>query len=70
MNMGAWDYIDPRLEKLLLTIGNKHTRPAYVGRDAAASPATGSLSRHQKEQQKLVNDALDLDAMGVRFVAE
>jgi 2-oxoglutarate dehydrogenase E1 component len=49
---------------------SKHTRPIYVGRNAAASPATGSLSRHLKEQQKLVNDALDLNAEGVRFVAE
>ena len=71
MNMGSWDYIDPRLEKLLVSMGtSKHTRPIYVGRNAAASPATGSLSRHLKEQQKLVNDALDLNAEGVRFVAE
>jgi 2-oxoglutarate dehydrogenase E1 component len=71
MNMGSWDYIDPRLEKLLVSMGaRKYTRPIYVGRNAAASPATGSLSRHIKEQQKLVNDALDLNAEGVRFVAE
>jgi 2-oxoglutarate dehydrogenase E1 component len=71
MNMGSWDYIDPRLEKLLVSMGaRKYTRPIYVGRKAAASPATGSLSRHIKEQQKLVNDALDLNAEGIRFVAE
>ena len=71
MNMGSWDYIDPRLEKLLVSMGTrKYTRPIYVGRKAAASPATGSLSRHIKEQQKLVNDALDLNAEGIRFVAE
>lgn len=70
MNMGAWDFVDARLEKLLLSIGTKHTRPLYVGREAAASPATGSLSRHLKEQQKLVDHALDLNADGVRFVAE
>lgn len=70
MNMGAWDFVDPRIEKLMISIGTKHTRPLYVGREAAASPATGSLSRHQKEQQKLVSDALDLTADGVRFVAE
>jgi 2-oxoglutarate dehydrogenase complex dehydrogenase (E1) component-like enzyme len=32
----------------------------YAGRDAAASPATGTLSRHNREQNHLVAAALDL----------
>ena len=36
------------------------TRPIYAGRLEAASPATGSFSRHNKEQNDLVNDALEL----------
>jgi len=35
-------------------------RPRYVGRAAAASPATGLMSRHQTEQAALVADALGL----------
>jgi 2-oxoglutarate dehydrogenase E1 component len=32
----------------------------YVGRDASASPATGSLKVHQREQRELVEAALRL----------
>lgn len=33
----------------------------YAGRPASASPAVGYLSVHQKQQQDLVNDALNVD---------
>ena len=33
-------------------------RPIYCGRDAAASPATGSAGRHAKEQRSLVQQSL------------
>jgi 2-oxoglutarate dehydrogenase E1 component len=60
-NMGAWSYMDRRLENAIkasaLTIP---TRPEYVGRAAAASTATGSASTHQKQQEALVNQALQL----------
>ena len=39
-------------------IGTKQSRPRYVGRTEAASPATGSLARHRKEQAALVGEAL------------
>jgi 2-oxoglutarate dehydrogenase E1 component len=51
MNMGAWTYMEPRLQAL----GYK---PRYVGRDASASPATGSRSIHLREQKELVEAAL------------
>ncbi len=57
-NMGAWNFVDRRLETVLLGIGGKATRPIYVGRDAAASPATGSARKHQAEQAALVAAAL------------
>jgi 2-oxoglutarate dehydrogenase E1 component len=57
-NMGAWNFLDRRLEKVLLAIGAKATRPAYIGRDAAASPATGSARTHQAEQTRLITAAL------------
>ncbi|MBX9805739.1 MAG: 2-oxoglutarate dehydrogenase E1 component [Alphaproteobacteria bacterium] len=62
LNMGAWSFLDRRLESVLIELGNKHTRPVYVGRKAAASPATGVLSRHALEQQELVFEALGLSA--------
>ena len=59
-NMGAWFFVDRRIEQVLVDIKAKLTRPAYAGRLEAASPATGSFSRHNKEQNDLVNDALEL----------
>ena len=59
-NQGAWFFMEPNLEWVLTRIKAKHTRPAYAGRPAAASPATGLASRHKTEQAALVNDALTI----------
>ncbi len=50
-NMGAWNYVTQRWPALHK--GNIQ----YIGRTEAASPATGSLRRHQKEQQALLDHA-------------
>ncbi len=55
-NMGGWTFVEPRLESLLPQLG----RPRYAGRDASASPATGSYAIHQLEQAQLVHEALTL----------
>jgi 2-oxoglutarate dehydrogenase E1 component len=57
-NMGAWNYIDRRLEKVLRETDIKATRPDYVGRREAASPATGLARVHVQEQVTLVREAL------------
>jgi 2-oxoglutarate dehydrogenase E1 component len=50
-NMGGWTFMEPRLRAL--------GYPAeYVGRDASASPATGSLTVHKQEQKELVVAAI------------
>ena len=59
-NMGAWTFIDRRLEAVLNEIDADQKRPRYVGRPEAASPATGNAARHRREQEKLVHDALTL----------
>jgi 2-oxoglutarate dehydrogenase E1 component len=59
-NMGAWSHIEPYLEEVLGQIGAAQKRPTYVGRPAAASPATGQMSRHVKEQDALVDEALSI----------
>jgi 2-oxoglutarate dehydrogenase E1 component len=56
-NMGGWMFVQDRLENLL----PDDERPRYVGRSASASPATGSYSIHQKEQNELVSQALATD---------
>ena len=59
-NMGAWHFIDRRLEAVMADAGMKHGRPRYVGRAEAASPATGLAARHKAEQEALVDEALSL----------
>ena len=61
-NMGSWAFVDERIENVMADVGGKHSRPNYAGRSAAASPATGSMSRHVKEQNELVHKALDLSS--------
>ena len=39
--------------------GIEQRRPVYAGRKPSASPATGSLAQHEREQRQLVADALD-----------
>jgi 2-oxoglutarate dehydrogenase E1 component len=50
-NMGGWTFLEPRLRALGYAA-------EYVGRDASASPATGSLRVHKREQKELVEAAL------------
>jgi len=61
-NMGAWNFVDRRIEKVLLTNGGRVTRPAYAGRVEAASPATGQARVHAAEQVALVRDALGMNS--------
>ena len=54
-NRGGWAFMSQRL---------RHIFPGYAiqfaGREAAASPAPGSLRQHQLEQEQVVRDALGL----------
>ncbi|MDR6834349.1 MULTISPECIES: 2-oxoglutarate dehydrogenase E1 component [unclassified Sphingopyxis] len=59
-NNGGWSFVEPFIEDALTAAGKKGMRPRYAGRTAAASPATGLMSRHQTEQAALVADALGL----------
>jgi 2-oxoglutarate dehydrogenase E1 component len=57
-NQGAWTFVEPNLEWVLGRIGASSARPAYAGRPAAASPATGLARLHKEQQETLVHDAL------------
>jgi 2-oxoglutarate dehydrogenase E1 component len=61
-NMGAWTYIDRKLEGVLKQAGCKAQRPSYVGRGPAASPATGLAKVHAQQQAALVQEALGLNS--------
>ncbi|MCB8880156.1 2-oxoglutarate dehydrogenase E1 component [Acidisoma cellulosilytica] len=57
-NSGAWTFVDRRLERVLVAIDAPSKRPRYVGREEAASPATGSAKVHALQQAALVAAAL------------
>ena len=59
-NMGGWTFVRDFIEDAMQSAGAAQQRLIYAGRDAAASPATGTLGRHKREQDKLVSDALGL----------
>jgi 2-oxoglutarate dehydrogenase E1 component len=61
MNNGAWTFVDRRIEAVLGALGGAAKRPIYVGRDDAASPATGLAKVHAAQQAKLVGEALGLN---------
>ena len=50
-NMGWWGFIRPHLRAIL------GEEPRYVGREAAASPSTGSFRLHKEEQEKILEEA-------------
>ncbi len=52
-NRGGWNFMRPLLHYLF-----PEMRIRYVGRGYAASPATGSASRHRQEQQQIIDAAL------------
>lgn len=53
VNMGAWPFLQPRLENLIGDIPLEvHARPE------AASPATGSPRVHEEQQERLVEESL------------
>jgi 2-oxoglutarate dehydrogenase E1 component len=57
-NMGAWNFVDRRIEQVLTGLDVAAKRPHFAGRAEAASPATGLYKRHAAEQTQLVADAL------------
>lgn len=56
-NMGAWAFIQPYVEWVLDQMGRGNQRVRYVGRAAAASPATGRMSVHLEQLQAFLDDA-------------
>ena len=57
-NMGGWTFVDPWLELTLAKLNIAAKRARYAGRPASASTAAGQMSRHQKELQTFLAQAL------------
>ncbi|WP_215193038.1 2-oxoglutarate dehydrogenase E1 component [Exiguobacterium sp. s95] len=54
-NMGAWSYIEPRLESVA---PNGITQVRYIGRRRRSSTAEGDPTGHKVEQARTIHDAL------------
>ncbi len=59
-NQGGWTFMEPNIEWVLGRIKSKSKRPAYAGRNASASPATGLGKTHKAQQAALIDDALTI----------
>ena len=60
-NMGAWVFVKNRIENVLKTINAKQLDLHFIGRRAAASPATGVFDRHLSNQQNILRLAIEAD---------
>jgi len=61
-NMGAWFYVKPRLVTVFREGLDEDVVIRYVGRRAAASPATGYAKLHVAEQEAVIKETLLGDA--------
>ncbi len=57
-NMGAWNTARYYIERTLKIIQVKGEKVKYVGRNPAASPATGNLNKHLAEQKEILEKVL------------
>ena len=58
MNMGGWNTARYYIDRTLEIIQVKGEKVKYVGRNAAASPATGNLNKHLAEQKEILEKVI------------
>jgi 2-oxoglutarate dehydrogenase E1 component len=58
MNMGAWAYAQPNIDRVLDYLKATKANVSYAGRNPSASTATGLMSRHLKELKEFLEAAL------------
>ena len=58
MNMGGWNTARYYIDRTLDIIQVKGEKVKYVGRNAAASPATGNLNKHLAEQKEILEKVI------------
>jgi 2-oxoglutarate dehydrogenase E1 component len=59
-NMGAWNHVEPYINRTLEYIKANSTKVIYTGRTPSASPATGFLKKHLAQQLEIVNKAITI----------
>ena len=60
-NQGGWSFVEPNLEWSLNRVNAKCKRAKFIGRAAAASPATGLATQHKEQQETIINEALTIN---------
>jgi 2-oxoglutarate dehydrogenase E1 component len=55
-NQGGWDFCKLRIPALI----NQRWQLGYIGRQPSSAPAVGSVKLHAKEQQAIINQALNI----------
>jgi len=60
-NMGAYGFVKRRIESVMKEINMKQEKLLFVGRRAAASPATGVFDRHLANQKNILRLAVEAD---------
>lgn len=58
-NMGAWYFVQERIQTATRVLNNNEQRPKYVGRKTMASPAEGYGDVHAYQQNKILEKALN-----------
>ncbi|MCF6137485.1 2-oxoglutarate dehydrogenase E1 component [Pseudalkalibacillus berkeleyi] len=56
-NMGAWFYVESRIK----SIASNRVTISYIGRPDRSSPAGGEPDVHKREQERILNQALNLN---------
>ncbi len=59
-NMGSWFFVYPRLLSMFDKLDGVNKRPVFIGRNAAASPATGFAKVHKQEQDEIIERSLNV----------
>ena len=60
-NMGAYGFVKRRIESVMKQINMKQEKLLYIGRRAAASPATGVFDRHLANQKNILRLAIEAE---------
>ena len=58
-NMGAYGFVKRRIESVMREVNTNQKKLIYVGRRAAASPATGVYDRHLANQKNILRLAVE-----------
>ena len=58
-NMGAWSSVRDYIQWTLDYIGANNNKISYIGRNAAASPATGYAKRHLAQQKEIIEKVFE-----------